>query len=283
MPRTKVGTVHKTNERRKQAMLARQRQTAILTEVARRGSARVRDLRNLLNASAATVGRDLEALAVRGLIERVHGGAVALPKCHTTDAASYVTNPAPESPETDAIAAHAAALVRPYATIAIAPGTTAAALARHLVDVPGLTIVTNSIPVARVFDRVRRDQTVVLIGGIRTRSDALVGPVAVAAAAATYVDVVFVDVHGMEASLGFSAADIMEAEVNRAVIANARRRVFMAGHALWGLVGLRCIASLSEAHVLVTDHRLKNDARGVLSERVGKLLVAPASPARSRM
>lgn len=49
--------------------------------------------------------------------------------------------------------------------------------------------VTNSVPVEEVFHtRPREDRTVILTGGVRTPSDALVGPVAVAALRGLHAD-----------------------------------------------------------------------------------------------
>ncbi|TDD48716.1 hypothetical protein E1286_15005 [Nonomuraea terrae] len=64
---------------------------------------------------------------------------------------------------------------------------------------------TNSVRVADVFRHIgRRDQSVVLVGGVRTPSDALVGPVAVAAIRRLKVDVLFLGVHGMTLRAGFT-------------------------------------------------------------------------------
>ena len=60
--------------------------------------------------------------------------------------------------------------------------------------------------------------TVVLTGGVRTPSDALVGPVAVAALRSLHLDSVFMGVHGMSARAGFTTPNLMEAETNRAFV-----------------------------------------------------------------
>ncbi len=57
-------------------MLARQRQARIVDEVRRHGGVRVSDLTTLLDVSDMTVRRDLEELDRRGLLLKVHGGAV---------------------------------------------------------------------------------------------------------------------------------------------------------------------------------------------------------------
>jgi DeoR/GlpR family transcriptional regulator of sugar metabolism len=59
-------------------MLARQRQERILDEVRNHGGVRVGDLVELLQVSDMTVRRDIESLARRGLVERVHGGATTI-------------------------------------------------------------------------------------------------------------------------------------------------------------------------------------------------------------
>ena len=67
-------------------MLAKHRQSMILQDVRRAGSARVSDLTQRLGVSDMTVRRDLEVLARAGLIEKVHGGAVVpgVPSTPTT-------------------------------------------------------------------------------------------------------------------------------------------------------------------------------------------------------
>jgi DeoR/GlpR family transcriptional regulator of sugar metabolism len=64
-----------------------------------------------------------------------------------------------------------------------------------------------------------QDQPVLSTGGIRTPSDALVGPIATAALSSLHLDMVFMGVHGMDERLGFSTPNLAEAEVNRAFVA----------------------------------------------------------------
>jgi DeoR family transcriptional regulator, fructose operon transcriptional repressor len=75
----------------------------------------------------------------------------------------------------------------------------------------------------------------------------------------------------------------MEAETNRAFVASARRLVVVADHTKWGVVGLTTMASLRDADVLVTDDRLRPDARALLSELVRELVLAPLAAERAGM
>ena len=135
-------------------------------------------------------------------------------------------------------------------------------------------MVTNSIPVADVFYRAGRpDQTVVLTGGMRTPSDALVGPVAVAAIGTLHVDLLFLGVHGMSERAGYTTPNLMEAEINRALVEAAERLVVLADHTKWGTVGISSIVPLERRRR--ADHRRRPADRraGALAEHVGELIV----------
>ncbi len=161
-------------------MLAGQRQQLIVEEVRRRGAVRVSELTELLDVSDMTIRRDLEVLAAARLIDKVHGGATAR-SIRTADEPGFETKSHRQRNEKEQIARAASELVRPGQAVGIAAGTTTWRLAHHIGNVPDLTVVTNSIPVASVLHRAPRpDLTVVLTGGVRTPSDALVGPIAVA-------------------------------------------------------------------------------------------------------
>jgi DeoR/GlpR family transcriptional regulator of sugar metabolism len=256
-------------------MLARQRQTLILSRVREDGGVRVTELARDLGVSDMTVRRDLEHLHNRGLIEKVHGGATALPGSALFEP-GFAAKSTLQELEKEAIADAAVALVMPGTAIGISAGTTTYALARRLVDTAGLTIVTNSVPVADVLHRAgRSDQTIILTGGVRTPSDALVGPFAVAALRTMHLDLVFMGVHGMDERSGFTTPNVLEADTDRALVASGRRLVVVADSSKWGVIGISSIARLDEADMLVTDAGLPDDARAIASERVRELVIAP--------
>jgi DeoR/GlpR family transcriptional regulator of sugar metabolism len=234
---------------------------------------RVSQLVRQFGVSDMTIRRDLEALADRGLVDKVHGGAtVAGPG--STEEPGFDAKSVRQRNEKAAIVERAAKLIEPHTAVALSAGTTTAALAAHLVDVPGLTIVTNSIPVAdTLYHAGRPDQTVVLTGGIRTPSDALAGPVAEAAIGSLNVDVLFLGVHGMSPRTGFTTPNLMEAGTNRLMVSAARRLVVLADHTKWEMVGIATITPLDEADILITDVGLPAEARVQLAERVGELIV----------
>jgi DeoR/GlpR family transcriptional regulator of sugar metabolism len=258
-------------------MLARHRQSLILQAVRTDGSARVSDLTQRLGVSDMTIRRDLEVLARDGLIEKVHGGAV-LPGSPASQEPGFEAKLVLERPEKTAIARAAAGLVRPGTAIALAGGTTTFALAQCLLDVPGLTIVTNSLRVTNLFSGTRgldgSTDPVVLTGGVRTPSDALVGPVADLTIRSLHFDLLFLGCFGIDPSAGLTTPNLAEAETNRAFIKVARRVVVLADHTKWGLVSLSSFAPLSDVDVLVTDDRLPGEARAQAADRIGEIVYA---------
>jgi DeoR/GlpR family transcriptional regulator of sugar metabolism len=255
-------------------VLARQRQTVILERIREDGGVRVADLARDLGVSDMTVRRDLEALHNAGLVEKVHGGATALPGSALFEP-GFAAKSDLQKPEKDAIARAAVGLVVPGMAIGISAGTTTYALARRLVDVPGLTVVTNSVPVADALHRTARpDQTIILTGGVRTPSDALVGPFAVAALRTIHVDIVFMGVHGMDPHSGFTTPNVLEADTDRALVESGRRLVVLADHTKWGVIGISTFARLNEADTVVSDAGLAPEAGELLRAEVREVVVA---------
>jgi DeoR/GlpR family transcriptional regulator of sugar metabolism len=255
-------------------VLARQRQEVIIREVDRTGGVRVSDLVHTLGVSDMTVRRDIEVLAAAGLVLKVHGGAAAVVGRSTDEPGFQVKsgmNPGPKS----AIARVVAGLIAPGSSIAISAGTTTYAVAQELVKVPDLTVVTNSPRVADLLHNSPREHlTVVLTGGVRTPSDALAGPVADAALRSLHVDTLILGVHGFDPVAGLTTPNLIEAATNTALIASARRVIVVADHSKWRVIGLSTFATLDQVDVLVTNAGMDAEARRIVSEQVGQLIVA---------
>ena len=99
---------------------------------------------------------------------------------------------------------------------------------------------------------------------MRTPSEALVGPFAVAALRTVHVDLVFVGVHGMDPHSGFTCPNLLEADTDRALIEAGRRLVVVADHSKWGVIGISSIARLDQADILITDVGIDADAARAL-------------------
>jgi len=120
--------------------------------------------------------------------------------------------------------------------------------------------------------------SMVLTGGVRTPSDALVGPVADLTIRSLHFDLLFVGCYGFDAGAGLTTPNLAEAETNRSFIRVARKVVLLADHTKWGLVGLSSFARLNEVDVLITDDLLPPEAHAQLADHVGKVIMAESVP-----
>ena len=259
-------------------MLAAARQSEIILHVRRYGTARISDLASALGVSEMTIRRDIDSLASESMLQKVHGGVMVAGSL-SADEPGFEKKSIRQEAEKSAIAREAATFIAPGSAVGLSAGTTTWTLAKRIAKINGLTIVTNSIRVAEVFYRETASNpglhnAIILTGGQRTPSDALVGPIAISALAQLHLDVLFLGVHGIDEHAGFTTPNILEAETNQAFVRSARRVVVVADHTKWGTVGMSTIAPLRGVHAVITDELLPGDAQLRLGESVPELRIA---------
>ncbi|WP_427015571.1 DeoR/GlpR family DNA-binding transcription regulator [Pseudarthrobacter sp. P1] len=253
-------------------MLADTRRSAIVDAVERERVVSVAALAKMFNVSLMTVRRDIDALEDAGLLEKIHGGA----KIHTgvsTHEPGFDLKSTQGQGEKHAIAREAAKMVKPGMAIGLSAGTTTWVLAKYLTAVPDLTVVTNSVHISEVFRAAKAATTVILTGGERTPSDALVGTIAVASIRQLHMDLLFLGVHGVDAVAGFTTPNLQEADTDRALIAASRRVVVLADESKWGVLGISTIAGLDDVDEVISDSGLAPEAQRVLGQHLRLRLV----------
>ena len=264
-------------------MLARQRQEHILERVAATGGVRVADVVEELGISEMTVRRDITELVTQGLVERVHGGAVAAGP--TTLEPRFTAKSTLNLEAKRRIGQAAAAMVRPGDSLALSAGTTTLALAQALTELehfPTLTVITNSLPAAQVLfdaaDAARTENrdapTVVITGGERTPSNALVGLVAIDALSTMRVEWVFLGAHGFTPEAGLMTPNLQEASANQALVAAGRTVVATLDSSKWGVLGLRSFCATRDIGVLVTEAEPDADGVDALQQAGTRLTIA---------
>lgn len=255
-------------------MLATQRRQLILHSIENDGAVTVSRLAISLGVSEMTVRRDLDILEKSGQVIKVHGGATAA-RMNKSVEPGFAAKVQLEQQAKVAIAKLATDMVQPGAAVALTAGSTTYAIAKNLVGIPNLTLITNSIRVAELFhDGVASDSEVIVLGGTRTPSDALVGPMANHNISNLNIDLCFMGVHGMDAQAGITSPNLLEAETNRALAEVSRQFVVVADATKWGMVGLHTIAPLSEVSTLITDSRISSTTLNTLKENIDDLRIA---------
>lgn len=234
----------------------RRRLSRILERLSAGERVKVEELIVGTGTSAATVRRDLRRLQNGGLVRRDHGG-VSLAESLTFEAFLYDAGFRDQvrhlSSEKRRIGAAAAGLVRNSQTIAIAPGTTAAQIARSLDPRPGLTVITNAVNVAMDLSR-RQDLTVHLTGGYLSGDwFAMVGPRALEFVRTTFPAQFFFGANGIHPERGVTDRHAEETAVNRAMVEQARKRILVIDHTKFGQVAGHLVCPISMVDTIVTD------------------------------
>ena len=93
-----------------------------------------------------------------------------------------------------------------------------------------------------------------------------------------HFDMLFIGCHGIDPVAGLTTPNLAESETNRAFVRSARRVTVIADHTKWRIVGLSSFADLEDVDTLITDGELPAEARALLTDRVGELVIADGRP-----
>jgi DeoR/GlpR family transcriptional regulator of sugar metabolism len=213
----------------------------------------LRDLVELLGTSEPTIRRDLRVLANQGLLRRTHGGAMLI--TGPAHEPTYSEKSAQAAEEKAAIASAAASLVQPGDSIILGPGTTTLALARLLVSVPELTVVTNSLLVAQALVNAPGVEVVVTAGTLRHSIHALVGPATEFSLARLRATRVFISGNGLCVERGLTTPNMLVAAADRALAAAGHEVFVLADYTKIGIDTMCQTLRLDEITTLITDER----------------------------
>lgn len=258
-------------------MISTQRQQYILSQVRETGAVRVSDLSRKLDVSAMTIRRDIEDLAGKGLLRRVHGGAVSSSTLLVEPLFSVKSRM--ETSLKEKIAKKALDFVSPGDVIAIGGGSTTYAFAQLLLESPrcqGATILTNSIPVAQLIQMAdtANDVEVIMTGGVVTRSNSLVGPIANKVIDGLRVNTLFLGAHSVSVPRGFLTPNSLESATNSALISITETCIVLADHTKWESASLSLFADFSQVDTIITDSELEMDLCRETEQVAKRLLLA---------
>ena len=207
-----------------------------------------------------TIRRDIADLADKGLLKRVHGGAVTTSTLLSEPLFSVKSQM--DIGLKDAIAQEAIKYVAPGDVIAVGGGTTAYVFAQHLLESQqssGITILTNSIPVAELVQALEsKDVEVIVTGGVTTRR----------------VNTVFLGTHSVSIPRGFLMPNSLEAATDMAMMDIADRTIILTDHTKWSCTSLSLFARFDQVDTVITDDGLDPDSVGKTRDLVKELVLA---------
>lgn len=235
-------------------MLIEERRQHVLACIQRDGRALVGDLSEKLGISRITIRKDLEHLQSRGLVQRTHGGALALQSSSLFDP-SLVEKEKVHHGEKKLIADAAVTLVTEGQCVLLDSGTTTTAIARALRRFSRLTVITNAVNIAG--ELANTDFEVILTGGtLRKNSFSLVGPPAEDHLHEMHADILFLGVDGFDPKVGVTTPNVLESRVNRAMVRSSQTVVVVCDSTKFGRSSLALIVPTKQINVVITDKKL---------------------------
>lgn len=240
---------------------------------------RMDDLYNLLDASEATVRRDLEWLERAGIVERTHGGAILNQRL--TLESEYRQRAQKHPDEKRSIGELAASLINENDVVFINSGTTATQVIRHIRNNAGITVFSNNIYAALEVGEAGFKHH--LIGGeFQTKSNSVAGRFAIENLRQVYANKAILGVDGISLLHGCTVPTDNEAEVVRQMIERTRGEIFIvADSSKWGVVANFQVAVIDEVDKLITDDEFDPSAIDSLAEHSVESLVVSANPIKT--
>lgn len=248
------------------------RQREILDVLIIKGRCSLAELAEEFDVSAETIRRDVKSLADEGLVEPVRGG-VALPEVLRETAFHYCLLEQVDAKK--AIAARAAEEVANGDVLMIGGGSTttyfAHALRRHM----ELTVITNSVDIARMLIPRNGNRIYCMGGALRAVDGAVLGPLAVDFVRRFSAKKAFFSVAEVDLDDGLMHDAVEDVELIRAILARAERRYLLCDQSKFAKRGLLRLARFDEIDALVTEAEPAPEFRRRLEEAGVDVLVAP--------
>jgi DeoR family ulaG and ulaABCDEF operon transcriptional repressor len=256
-------------------MLERERHRLILKLVNERAVIGVPDLVDLLDASEATIRRDINALAESGELKRVRGGAEALHPRHEPHLAGvpFFVNQSVALPEKRAIARAAAGLIGPTDSLIITGGTTTWRLVEFLKN-RDCDILTNSFPIAAELLAHSRSR-ITLPGGTIYREQSLILSLADCDVVDQFAaSILFTGAYAL-GQQGFMETDPLVAQATRRLLKRAERLVVIVDSRKLRQRSSMVVAALSRINVVVTDDGAGPAEVAALRDAGTEVVIAP--------
>lgn len=228
-----------------------------------------------INASPATIRRDLIKLDEQGVINRSHGGVTLnrfIPSQPTTNEKQQRNRL-----EKQAIAALAAQQVRAGDAVVLDAGTTMLELARHLTHLP-LRVITSDLHIALFLSEFKQIEVTITGGRIDDSSQSCIGDHGRRLLEKVYPDVAFLSCNSWSLEKGITTPTEDKSALKADLAAHADRRILLADSSKYGAYSLFCVMPLAQLTDIITDTGLPAEIQSALRQLPATLMLAEGYP-----
>ena len=249
-------------------MLTEERHSIILEQVKQNKSVTLTQLCELLGASESTIRRDLTTLDERGLLKKVHGGAIS-----TDDRSLNLVEHDVElksklfTEEKIAIAQYAASLIEEGDFCFIDAGTTTEKLIDYL-PLKDVSFVTNGFVHAKKL-ALKGFKTYIPAGEIKKTTEAIVGAECVSSLQNYNFTKCFMGANAISLTAGISTPDRNEALVKATAINRSRTAYVLADHSKFDQIASVTFAQMERTQI-ITD--ILNNRKYIAKSNIKEVL-----------
>lgn len=237
-------------------MLAEERIKKILSIVDSEGSATMQQLMDALKISESTIRRDLISMDQKGLLIKVHGGAISNKTSIRTQDEKVNKREMQNSEEKRLVASYAAKLINDDDFVYIDAGTTTASMIDYI-TAKRAVFVTNSFSHAKKLSD-KGFQVYILGGEFKSTTEAIVGEEAVFALDKYNFTKGFWGTNGVNVKKGYSTPEVKEAMVKKKSMENCKEKYILADASKFAQISSVKFAEFEQATV-ITD-KLPNES-----------------------
>jgi DeoR family transcriptional regulator of aga operon len=249
------------------------RREKIMKMLAENGKVYVHELSALFEVSEVTIRNDLDQLEKKNHLIRARGGALKMEGQVALDF-NLSEKHQLHYAEKARIGKKAAGLIGDSETIILDSGTTTAEIARNLMGVENVSVVTNAINIVNILVKCPSINVIIPGGYLRKNSLSLVGPFASKNLKSLYVDKAFIGVDGFDPSLGAFTPNIEEAFLNEIMIDIAKEVILVADSSKFNRKSLAHICPVSRIDVIITDEGISPSDKKKLEDHGVRVIIA---------
>lgn len=253
-------------------MLAIQRKEKILDLLKEDGSAKVVDLSKIFKVTEVTIRQDLEKLEKEGLVVREHGGV------HLKNVEDQVRNfsllQQENLKEKEVIAQKCLEFIQPGDTIILDSGSTTTEIAKKIVHINGLTVITNALNIALMLGANTNIEVVMTGGEFKAPTLSLTGQKAADFFKGLNVQKLFLATAGISLKSGLTYPSISDLVVKKAMIDVADTTYLVADSSKIGKSAFASLGALGLIDYIITDSNIDEKHRQVFNDHEIELIIA---------
>ena len=253
-------------------MLPKQRKDKILELLREDGSAKVVDLANIFKVTEVTVRQDLEKLEKEGLIVREHGGA------HLKNVENQVRNFSlvhqENLMEKETIAEKCLEFIQPGYTIILDSGSTTTEIAKKIIEIKGLTVITNALNIALLLGANPNIEVIMTGGEFKPPTLSLTGQKAADFFKGINVQKLFLATAGISLKYGLTYPSISDLVVKKAMIDASDITYLVADSSKIGKSAFASLGALSLIDYIITDEGVEEKHKQVFKDNEIELIIA---------